>query len=181
MLAEAHGEFSVQRKRANASAASLRLDLATGRIGMTVQVFEGADIPSLESFGQVKVFIGGIDDQIRIAARDEVSLWGVVACQSLNPDSVVRSANHEVTTAAEYRLHCPDSSKSIAATKSPNSSVVGLRHAMCVAILSMDDRQVATRDEIDSAADQFRSISDVAYFNVGLAFGVTFADLRVTR
>jgi len=31
------------------------------------------------------------------------------------------------------------------------------------------------------AADHLRSISDVAYFNVGLAFVVIFADLRVTR
>lgn len=36
------------------------------------------------------------------------------------------------------------------------------------------------RDEIESAANHFRTVSDVAYFYAGLAFGVTLADV-VTR
>jgi hypothetical protein len=38
------------------------------------------------------------------------------------------------------------------------------------------------RDEIESAANHFRSVSDVSYFYTGLAFGITLADSgRSTR
>ena len=39
----------------------------------------------------------------------------------------------------------------------------------------------ARRDEIQSAANDFQTVSDLAYFYAGLAFGVTFADLRSFR
>jgi hypothetical protein len=36
----------------------------------------------------------------------------------------------------------------------------------------------ATRDAVASAANHVRTISDLAYFDAGLAFGITFAELR---
>jgi hypothetical protein len=37
------------------------------------------------------------------------------------------------------------------------------------------------RDEIESAANHLQTISDLAYFYVGLAFGITFADFAIRR
>jgi hypothetical protein len=37
------------------------------------------------------------------------------------------------------------------------------------------------RDEIESAANHFRTVSDLAYFYAGLAFGITFADVAGRR
>lgn len=37
------------------------------------------------------------------------------------------------------------------------------------------------RDEIEVAVNHLCAVLDVAYFNAGLAFGVTLADLRSTR
>jgi hypothetical protein len=37
------------------------------------------------------------------------------------------------------------------------------------------------RDEIEVAVNHLSAVLDVAYFNAGLAFGVTFADLRTIR
>lgn len=37
------------------------------------------------------------------------------------------------------------------------------------------------RDEIEVAVNDLSAVLDVAYFNAGLAFGVTFADPRVIR
>lgn len=37
------------------------------------------------------------------------------------------------------------------------------------------------RDEIEVAVNHLSAVLDVAYFNAGLAFGITFADLRTTR
>ena len=37
------------------------------------------------------------------------------------------------------------------------------------------------RDEIESTANHFRTVSEQAYFFTGLAFGVTLADLRACR
>lgn len=37
------------------------------------------------------------------------------------------------------------------------------------------------RDEIESAASHLQTVSDLAYFYAGLAFGVTFADFAVRR
>ena len=37
------------------------------------------------------------------------------------------------------------------------------------------------RDEIESAANHFRTVSDLAYFYAGLAFGVTLAHLSTIR
>lgn len=37
------------------------------------------------------------------------------------------------------------------------------------------------RDEIEVAVNDLSAVLDVAYFNAGLAFGITFADLRTTR
>ncbi len=53
------------------------------------------------------------------------------------------------------------------------------RKALIAALAGVEP--FSRRDEIESAADTFRSVSDVAYFNLGLAFGVTFSDLRVIR
>ena len=39
----------------------------------------------------------------------------------------------------------------------------------------------AIRDEVATAANHLRTVSDVAYFSVGFAFGVTFADLMSRR
>lgn len=36
-------------------------------------------------------------------------------------------------------------------------------------------------DEIEVAVNEFCAVSDIAYFNAGLAFGVTLAELRSTR
>ena len=40
---------------------------------------------------------------------------------------------------------------------------------------------LAARDKIEIAMDQVRAIAEVAYFNAGLAFGVTFAELGQQR
>lgn len=53
------------------------------------------------------------------------------------------------------------------------------RKALIAALAGVEP--FSRRDEIESAADTFRSVSDVAYFNLGLALGVTFADLRAIR
>ena len=37
---------------------------------------------------------------------------------------------------------------------------------------------LSTRDEIEVAVDQLCAVLNVAYFNAGLAFGVTLADLK---
>ena len=37
---------------------------------------------------------------------------------------------------------------------------------------------LTTRDELEVAVDQLCAVLNTAYFNAGLAFGVTFADLR---
>jgi hypothetical protein len=37
------------------------------------------------------------------------------------------------------------------------------------------------RDEIESVVNEFCAVSDIAYFNAGLAFGITFAELRSMR
>lgn len=37
---------------------------------------------------------------------------------------------------------------------------------------------LASRDEIEVAVDQLCAVLNVAYFNAGLAFGITLADLR---
>lgn len=36
-------------------------------------------------------------------------------------------------------------------------------------------------DEIEVAANEFCAVSDIAYFNAGLAFGITLAELRSVR
>ena len=52
--------------------------------------------------------------------------------------------------------------------------------------LSVDDSPVGVDQcrwpsEIEAAVNHLSAVLDVAYFNAGLAFGITFADLRVTR
>ena len=37
---------------------------------------------------------------------------------------------------------------------------------------------LASRDEIEVAVDHVCAVLNIAYFNAGLAFGVTLADLR---
>jgi hypothetical protein len=37
---------------------------------------------------------------------------------------------------------------------------------------------LSSRDEIEVAVDQLCAVLNVAYFNAGLAFGITLADLR---
>ena len=44
-----------------------------------------------------------------------------------------------------------------------------------------DVETFATRDEIATATNHLRTVSDLAYFNAGLAFGVTFADVKSAR
>jgi hypothetical protein len=39
----------------------------------------------------------------------------------------------------------------------------------------------AKRDAIESAANRVRTVSDLAYFSAGFAFGVTFADIVSRR
>lgn len=51
-----------------------------------------------------------------------------------------------------------------------------MRQALDVALARIDP--LATRDELEVAVDQLCAVLNVAYFNAGLAFGVTFADLR---
>lgn len=53
------------------------------------------------------------------------------------------------------------------------------RKAFRAALASVEP--FAKRDEIECVVNQLRAVSDIAYFNAGLAFGVTFADLKSIR
>ncbi len=52
--------------------------------------------------------------------------------------------------------------------------------AKALRIKLADVEPFAARDEIATAANHMRTLSDLACFNAGLAFGVTFADLKST-
>lgn len=45
----------------------------------------------------------------------------------------------------------------------------------------VDVEPYTKRDEIEAAVNHLSAVLDVAYFNAGLAFGVTFADLKSVR
>lgn len=53
------------------------------------------------------------------------------------------------------------------------------RKALGTALIAVEP--YTKRDEIEVAVNHLSAVLDVAYFNAGLAFGITFADLRVTR
>ncbi len=52
----------------------------------------------------------------------------------------------------------------------------GVRQALDAALTSI--QPTSSRDEIEVAVDHLCAVLNVAYFNAGLAFGVTLADLR---
>lgn len=53
------------------------------------------------------------------------------------------------------------------------------RKALGTALVSVEP--YTKRDEIEAAVSHLSAVLDVAYFNAGLAFGITFADLRSGR
>lgn len=53
------------------------------------------------------------------------------------------------------------------------------RKALGTALVSVEP--YTKRDEIEAAVNHLSAVLDVAYFNAGLAFGVTFADLKSNR
>jgi hypothetical protein len=52
----------------------------------------------------------------------------------------------------------------------------GVRQALDAALTAI--QQVATRDEVEVAVEHLCAVLNVTYFNAGLAFGVTLADLK---
>ena len=63
-------------------------------------------------------------------------------------------------------------------------AVKHLGYAAAVRVLRAklaDVEPFATRDKVATAANRMRAIDDLTYFNAGLAFGVTFADLKSAR
>jgi hypothetical protein len=51
-----------------------------------------------------------------------------------------------------------------------------VRHTLDAALTAI--QPVASRDEIEVAVDHLCAVLNVVYFNAGLAFGITLADLR---
>ena len=55
-------------------------------------------------------------------------------------------------------------------------SLAAAREQLTVALSRIEP--LASRDEIEVAVDHLSAVLNIAYFNAGLAFGVTLADLR---
>lgn len=64
----------------------------------------------------------------------------------------------------------------IDAIASKHLDLSGVRQALDAVLTRV--QPVASRDEIEVAVDHLCAVLNVAYFNAGLAFGVTLADLK---
>ncbi len=70
---------------------------------MTVKVLKGADLSSFKRFGQIKILVARIENQVAVVNRNETSLSG--ARHALDPYIVLKSLDHEISPALEDSFH----------------------------------------------------------------------------
>jgi hypothetical protein len=78
-------------------------DLVASRIRVAVKVLKGDDLSSFKRFGQIKILVARIENQVGVVNGNETSVSG--ARHELDPYIVIKSLDDEVSPALEDSFH----------------------------------------------------------------------------